>query len=474
MTLPRRPLILGAAAASVSAMSAHAETTAQMGEWHGALDLGATRLRLRLVLAAGPRATLYSVDQGDAAIEAAATQIEGDLLIVDLPSIGARYEGRFIDGRIEGAFTQRGTLPLTFTREPPPAAAPTPPLSQAGLETLRQRAGAPAMAAAGSSRAGRTLSFVTGVRAAGRAEAVTRNDLWHLGSITKAMTGTLVARAAEAGAVSWDDRVGDVLGAAIPDMRPAYRDVTFRHLISHRAGLAANIEWAELLAFPRESSDVRADRIAYARHGLVREPAGAKETHFEYSNTGYVIAGAMLEAKLGAPWETLIAAHVFEPLGMASAGFGAPGRAGAYDQPLGHGPGLEALADGQDDEALTPFPPGPMADNPAVLGPAGRVHANFADTLKFLAAHRDRTAFLSAAGWRTLHAPPFGGPYAMGWMVRDGGALWHNGSNTLWYAEVLVDRARGAASVAAVNDGRAGLVGAHVGAALIGAAQAVL
>src|SRR5690606_27670775 len=113
--------------------------------------------------------------------------------------------------------------------------------------------------------------------------------------------------------------------SAIPDMRAEYRDVTFRHLLSHRSGLPGNIELADLLRFPRESADSREDRIAYARLGLQTAPRGPKEQTFEYSNTGYVIAGAMLEAKLGAPWETLIQRHVFDPLGMASAGQGAPG-----------------------------------------------------------------------------------------------------------------------------------------------------
>jgi hypothetical protein len=115
-----------------------------------------------------------------------------------------------------------------------------------------------------------------------------------------------------------------------------------------------------------------------------------------------------------------------------------------------------------------------MADNPIVLGPAGRVHASFADTLRYLRAHRDRTRFLSGESWRALHTPLFGGPYAMGWAVREGGALWHNGSNTLWSAEVLVDPARGIVSAAAANDGRVSEVSVAIGAALLGAAQAVL
>ena len=324
MTLTRRPILLGAVAAGLSASPAWSQTNDQLGEWHGALDLGSQRLRLRLVIGEGPTAVLYSVDQGNVAIPPVSVRLEGDQLTLDLSNIGARYEGRFANGRIEGTFTQRAALPLTFTRQET-AASQAAPLTQAQLEALRAQAGSPAMAAAAANRDGRALSFAVGLRALGQGAQVTRSDQWHLGSITKSMTATLAARAVEAGRIAWTDRVGDALGGAISDIRAEYRDVTLRHLLCHRAGLASNLEWSELLAFPRESADARADRIAYARLGLTRAPAGAKETHFEYSNTGYVIAGAMLEAKLGAPWEELVRQHVFEPLGMTSAGFGAPG-----------------------------------------------------------------------------------------------------------------------------------------------------
>ncbi|MGE0741247.1 MAG: serine hydrolase domain-containing protein [Hyphomonadaceae bacterium] len=464
--ISRRPLLLGAAAAAL-ASSAHAQTlTDFLGEWFGALDLGSQRLRLRLVVEEGPRATLYSIDQGNAAIPVGETRVEADRLTLSIPAIGAGFEGRLVDGRISGTFTQRGALPLTFAREQPSeAAAPAEALTQARLNALRTAASAPALAAAAANRDGRSIALADGLRAVGRAEAVTTSDKWHLGSITKSMTATLVARAVEAGAVQWSDTVGGVLGGAIPDMRAEYREATFRHLLSHRAGLKANIDIVQLMAFPRESADARTDRIAYARLGLLQEPAGPREQTFEYSNTGYVIAGAMLEAKLGAPWEALIAEHVFNPLGMAGAGQGAPGAPGAYDQPVGHAPNPA----GQ----LTPYPPGGLiTDNPAALGPAGRVHAPFADVLRYLAVHRDRTAFLRRESWDMLHLPPFGGPYAMGW-ARRGDALWHNGSNTLWYAEVMFDPARGIVCAAAANDGRAGEMGAPVGGALLGAGAAV-
>jgi hypothetical protein len=37
-------------------------------------------------------------------------------------------------------------------------------------------------------------------------------------------------------------------------------------------------------------------------------------------------------------------------------------------------------------------------------------------------------------------------------MVRKNGSLWHNGSNTMWYGEVLVDAKSGAVCAACAND----------------------
>jgi CubicO group peptidase (beta-lactamase class C family) len=464
MTLTRRPVLaMGAAFAFGSTSAFGAGAGDFMGVWFGALDLGSRQLRLKLEVGAGPKATLFSLDQGGAPIAPGETRIDGDRIFATWPVISARYEGQLTRGKIVGTFTQGAALPLTFARAQ--GAGKPEPLTQQGLAKLRADAGAPALAAAALGRSGRRIAFADGRRAVDRSEVVTVADKWHVGSNTKSMTATLVARAAEAGLISWNDTVGQILGAAIADMRPEYRDVTYRHLLSHRSGLAANIDIAELIKFPRESADARGDRVAYARAVLARAPAGRKEAHFEYSNSGYVVAGAMLEARLGASWEKLVRDYVFAPLQMTAAGFGAPGTPGAFDQPVGHGAGAGG--------ALQAFPPGgPITDNPAVLGPAGRVHATMDDLLKYLSAHAFRSAFLKPESWQMLHTPPFGGDYALGW-ERRGNALWHNGSNTLWYCEMLADPVRGIVSAAAANDGRIGNMSVPVGKALTGAAAAV-
>lgn len=464
--LKRRPfLTMGAAFAFRSAAARGATMTGFLSEWFGALDLGSRRLRLKLVVSEGPRSVLYSIDQGNSAIPASQTTIEGDMIFISWPSITASFAGQLAGGIITGRFTQGSMLPLTFARTPVEEAKRPTPLTQAQLAKLRAEAGAPAIAAAAFKVGGQRIALVEGVRAVGRATAATTNDKWHIGSCGKSMTATLVARAADAGLISWDDTVGTVLGKLAPGIRAEYLGVTYRHLLAHQSGLSANIDLAELIKFPRFSADARADRLAYARAVLAQPPAGRKEAYFAYSNSGYVVAGAMLEARLGAPWEKLIEDHVFAPLKMSSAGFGAPGTPGAFDQPIGHAAGASG--------ALEPYPPGaPVNDNPAVLGPAGRVHVAFDDLLAYLSAHCSRSAFLRPESWQTLHRPPFGGSYAMGW-ERRGDVIWHNGSNTLWYCEMQADLARGIVAAAATNDGRVNVVTATVGQALAGVSEAV-
>ena len=85
-------------------------------------------------------------------------------------------------------------------------------------------------------------------------------------------------------------------------------------------------------------------------------------------------------------------------------------------------------------------------------GMTGYRDMSLADLLTYLVAHRDRGDLLKPGTWDVLHTPPFGGDYAMGWVVRPDGARWHNGSNTLWYAEASFDAKTGVASAAAAND----------------------
>lgn len=284
---------------------------------------------------------------------------------------------------------------------------------------------------------------VDGVRVFGNDAVVTTEDKWHWGSITKSMTATLVARLVEKGIISWDDTIHAQLGKSVPKMNDVYRDVTFNHLLMHRAGLAANIPIKRFAEFGQAPDDPINDRLKWVRIALSQSPVGPKETTYAYSNNGYIVVGAMLEAATGESWESLMQREVFTPLGLTGAGFGAPRGTQPSDQPRGHHPVSDV-------DTAAPID----ADNPAALGPAGRVHMPLADMARYLLAHAQRRSdFLRPESYKILHTANLGGNYAMGWVVTRPQKRWHNGSNTMWYAEVAFNLADGTVAAVVVNDG---------------------
>lgn len=336
------------------------------------------------------------------------------------------------------------------------------PLTTTGLETLRVQTKVPALAAAAATRDEPPQRWAVGERKRGSGVAVTVNDQWHLGSITKSMTATLVARMVDAGKVGWDDTIWDTLGATAPRMQAIYRPATFRHLLTHHASLPHELPLAKWRGFSVDFDKGYQERSSFVRKALEKlEPVAPLGERFRYSNIGYVVAAAMLEARLGRSWESLVAEQVFQPLGLSSAGIGPnpPSRSRMIDQPVGHRVGLYRVA------AL-------VARLTGAEAPAGGVYMGLDDLLTFLAAHRDRTDLLKPETWRVLHAPGFGSNYAMGWEAQPNGVLTHSGSTKAWIASTLIDPSRGIAAAAAANQFDDRTIFA-VGLALNGAISAV-
>ncbi len=81
---------------------------------------------------------------------------------------------------------------------------------------------------------------VSGVRRVPDGAAVTLNDLWHLGSNFKAFTAMLAATAVDRGEIEWTTTLAEAFPELEPTMLEAYRGVTLRDLLAHRAGVPAN------------------------------------------------------------------------------------------------------------------------------------------------------------------------------------------------------------------------------------------
>lgn len=320
------------------------------------------------------------------------------------------------------------------------------------VEAERAQAGIPALGAAVVGPDGLLAIGVAGVRAFPAGPSVRQRDQWHIGSCTKAFTGTLAARLIERNLLHWDTTVAQVLGTR---MHAGWHEVPLLWLLSHRSGAEGNFDqsiWERMVAL---GGSLREQRAWLVAEGMKSPPPAAPNSRTSYSNAGYMIAGAMLEKAANRDWESLVRREVFGPLGLSSAGFGAPGTPGRLDQPLGH---VRGESGGWKRIEL-----GPGDDNPAATGPAGTIHLSLSDWAKFITAHlrgaRGEDAYLHRLSWQRLHNPGEAAwEYSPGWVVsrpRENGepVLRHLGSNNFFVAQAVLFPARNRAVLLVTNLG---------------------
>ena len=335
-------------------------------------------------------------------------------------------------------------------------ASTAPDLLDDILESIRTRFDLPAMAGAVVFN-DQIFSSTVGLRKVGDATGVTRDDQFHLGSCTKSMTATLVGLAIKAGKLKWDTTLAALLPDLAEKMRPEYRSVTIDHLLAHRAGLGPRnspkgSSLRSLLEDGRLGATPRQQRRKFVELVLQDAPINTPGAQFAYSNQSYVILGAILEGVVDKPWEELMRAQLFEPLEMTTAGFGAMGTPEKLDQPWQHR---------MQDETRRPIGPGPAADNPPVVGPAGTVHCSVGDWARYVREHLrgpwGASPLARADLFELLHCATFGGNYAAGWYVAErdasGMTLSHTGTNGGNFAMVSINTKRNWALLAMTNQG---------------------
>ena len=137
---------------------------------------------------------------------------------------------------------------------------------------------------------------------------------FNLGSMNKMFTSVAIAQLAEQGKLSFEDTVGKHL-KNYPD--PQVRDkVTIHHLLTHTSGMGSY--WNKKFDQKRTSIRTVSDYLAlFAGDPLSFEP-GAK---FQYSNSGFIVLGAIIEKVSGQSYFDYVRDHIFTPAGMTNSGY---------------------------------------------------------------------------------------------------------------------------------------------------------
>ena len=257
---------------------------------------------------------------------------------------------------------------------------------------------------------------MSGERRIGKGDPIAPSDRMHLGSLSKAITATLIGALSEQGRMTLETTVGQVFPELSTRMQRAYRDVSVRQLLAHAGGVPPyrtreSLQWTLTL-----KGTATEQRYAFLERVLVETPRFEPGTRHEYSNAGGAIAGAMAERIGGSPYRQLVQELVFAPLG-GHAAFGNPGLA-ATPQPWGH---TRTILGGVTEVT----PDNVVYTTPLAIEPAGDVSLSPLDYGRFLQLHlrglRGRDDVLKAATIQELHrsvAPLNSSPgFVMGWSV---------------------------------------------------------
>jgi CubicO group peptidase (beta-lactamase class C family) len=152
--------------------------------------------------------------------------------------------------------------------------------------------------------------------------AATPDTVYGWWSMTKIFTAAAVFQLQEQGKLSIDDPVVKYL----PFFKVTYpsaasRPIAIRNLLNHSSGIPNNVP--ALVGWIHHAGQPRLDQTKYVAQvlpdyaKLIFEPGD----HGEYTNVGYMVLGAVIEAASGQTYEDYVRAHLLRPLGMGQTDF---------------------------------------------------------------------------------------------------------------------------------------------------------
>ncbi len=149
---------------------------------------------------------------------------------------------------------------------------------------------------------------------------------YKIGSNSKQITATAMLLLADEGKLSLDDTVSKYF----PGLTRA-REVTIRQLLSHTSGYEDYYALDYVAPYMALPTTPAAIMDGWGNKPLNFDPG----TKWQYSNTNYTIAGAIIEKVTGEPLIEFLRARIFAPLGMRSP-VDVDGQAWSAEDPVGY------------------------------------------------------------------------------------------------------------------------------------------
>jgi serine-type D-Ala-D-Ala carboxypeptidase/endopeptidase len=251
---------------------------------------------------------------------------------------------------------------------------------------------------------------------------------FEIGSITKTLTGAVLASLVDDGAVALGEEVGRWISAG------QNSDITLGQLATHTSGLprvSPRHTFGAADPYDFLTADAAEDELIVTG----RRPRGVD---WDYSNFGFQVLSLALERAAGMPFASLLEQRIFEPLGMSCSGV--PGQ--------GRGHRVQGHAQGRPVRAWTNH-----------LWGAGGVEASAEDMARYLSACLTPPDSAAGRAIRMAEQPHYQidalRSAGLGWALGPPGYLGHDGGTSGFRSMLGITQSAGRGAAVFVNDNAA-------------------
>lgn len=163
-----------------------------------------------------------------------------------------------------------------------------------------------------------------GVGDISQGQAMEPDAHFRAGSMLKPLIATAILQRIEAGQLSLDATLTDLLPEAITTRITNASMIDVRMLLSHRSGIPDCVtDELQTVAAADPAHLWTLDEFLTAV--AAQAPTGAPDAGYSYSNTNYVLLGEILRAQTGQDWRDVVTENVIDRAGMAQSSLPLPG-----------------------------------------------------------------------------------------------------------------------------------------------------
>ena len=134
------------------------------------------------------------------------------------------------------------------------------------------------------------------------------DDVFPIASVTKTFTAAAILKLSEEKKLS----LKHTIGKYIPNINPDYKNLTIERVLSHTSGLPDYLNDKSITSIWDEYASIDKVIKMISKRPVISRPG----TEYNYSNTGYIILGKIIEVSSGMPYDQFMKQRFFEPLKM--------------------------------------------------------------------------------------------------------------------------------------------------------------